>query len=67
MSAKGASVSTNFTLNGHFNKEGQMLGTFTGCEIARDAGSVSGIFKAVRSGEGAGAGEEPDKEAEDDE
>jgi len=69
LSAKGASVSTNFTLNGMFTKEGELVGTFTGCEISRDAGSVNGIFKATKEGSGAaagGGGDEGEDEGEED-
>ena len=39
-------VTTSFNLVGRVNKEGTYLGTFSGCEIAKSAGAVSGTFEA---------------------
>ena len=47
-----AGVTTSFNMVGQVTAEGVYQGTFSGCEISRNAGSVSGTFRLV-------AGEEP--------
>ena len=42
-------VTTSFNFTGMINHEGTYLGTFSGCEISKSAGSVSGTFTAVRN------------------
>lgn len=45
-------VTTSFNFVGLMNKSGIYQGTFSGCEISKNAGSVSGVFKCYRDEEG---------------
>eukprot|EP01138_Halocafeteria_seosinensis_P003104 gb/GECG01003172.1/.p1 GENE.gb/GECG01003172.1/~~gb/GECG01003172.1/.p1 ORF type:complete len:626 (+),score=144.66 gb/GECG01003172.1/:1-1878(+) len=40
-------VTTSFNLIGRMNKDGHYIGSFSGCEIAKSAGAVSGTFQAA--------------------
>lgn len=57
-----AGVTTSFNLVGAVATGGVYMGTFSGCEISRQAGSVTGIFKAKRiiASDGDGEDEEED-------
>jgi len=45
-------ITTSFNFVGLMNKSGVYQGTFSGCEISKNAGSVSGVFKCYRDEEG---------------
>jgi hypothetical protein len=47
-------VTTSFNFTGMINHEGTYMGTFSGCEISKSAGSVSGTFTAVRTADSDG-------------
>jgi hypothetical protein len=43
---KSSGLTTSFSFIGAVNKEGKFIGTFSGSEIAKEAGGVSGTFEA---------------------
>lgn len=69
-------TTTSFNFTGMMNSDGAYIGTFSGTEISRTAGTVTGGFRGVRITEEAAAeeekragagGDDDDDEAEEDE
>lgn len=48
---KNYGTTTSFNFVGSVTPEGELVGTFSGCEISKSAGSVSGVFKAAPAGD----------------
>lgn len=42
-------VTTSFNLNGLLSKDGELVGQFSGCEMTKVSGTVSGVFRAAKS------------------
>jgi hypothetical protein len=60
------SVTMQLNFTGVVNKRGEVVGTFTGTEIARDAGVVGGTFTLYRPNETTSEADELEAEAKED-
>ena len=57
-------ITTTFNCQGMMNGEGMFMGAFSGCEISKSAGAISGIFKGRRNDAIASGSDEDEEDDE---
>lgn len=57
-------VTTSFNLSCLLSKDGELVGSFSGCEMTKTSGTVSGVLRAAKSAAGDGTDESEEETAE---